>query len=447
MDGRLSPALQVSPQIQRNSNSSYALTINQQAPDRKPSRTLTFIKASIKKFTNIILFRSARLKAKPDTSETSSARIHRHDVSYSASAPSTGSNITSMSTLRYSESTGSTTSLNSQIGPANFSIKDIHDATGKFSPKNQIGQGGFGTVYKGSIRNGSLVAIKRAKPSMYDTRLSTEFKNEVLTLSRIEHKNLVRLFGYVESGEERILVLEYVGNGTLRDHLDGRMGNVLEIAERLDIAIDVAHAVTYLHTYTERSIIHRDIKPSNILITDKLGAKVSDFGLARFVSEDPGATHISTKVKGTAGYLDPEYMKTYQLTEKSDVYSFGVLLVELVSGRHPIEQNRPHKERSTVKWAMQKLKEREAVLVMDPTVRRNSAATYASEAILKLARQCVAPTRQLRPSMKRCAEVLWEIRKNHQDKKAASTPRRASANFAAPPHTHSDTDKLKYISA
>uniref|UniRef100_A0A7N0UN19 Protein kinase domain-containing protein n=1 Tax=Kalanchoe fedtschenkoi TaxID=63787 RepID=A0A7N0UN19_KALFE len=344
MDGRLSPALQTSSPARRNSSSSQALTVYSQAPRKKPNKILRSVKAAVKKFTNIIIFRSKGAKPKSTTPDTSS--IHRRDVSYSASAPSTETNITSTSTLRHSESYGSSTSLNAQLGTFNFSIKDIHEATGKFSSKYEIGKGGFGIVYKGRFRDGSLVAIKRAKQSIYNPSLSKEFKNEVLTLSRIEHQNLVRLFGYLEHGDERILVLEYVGNGTLKDHLDGRMGNVLEMAERLDIAIDVAHAVTYLHTYTELTIIHRDIKPSNILITEKLKAKVSDFGLARLASEDPGATHISTQAKGTAGYMDPEYLRTYQLTEKSDVYSFGVLLVELVSGRHPIEQNRPAKERS-----------------------------------------------------------------------------------------------------
>lgn len=159
-------------------------------------------------------------------------------------------------------------------------------------------------------------------------------------------------------------------------------GGVLEIGARLDIMIDVAHAITYLHTYTGKiiflihitaclchtimlvfclsyhiivhvadpPIIHRDIKSTNILITDKLRAKVADFGFARLGAEDPAATHISTQIKGTAGYLDPEYLKTYQLTEKSDVYSFGVLLVEMITGRHPIESNRTINERITTRW-------------------------------------------------------------------------------------------------
>ncbi|XP_052186277.1 calmodulin-binding receptor-like cytoplasmic kinase 1 isoform X3 [Diospyros lotus] len=276
----------------------------------------------------------------------------------------------------------------------------IDDSTGS-SNKSQFG-------FKNSNFNGSS---KTSGQVQTDNNLFAEFKNEVLTLSKIEHLNLVRLLGYMEHGDERIIVVEYVSNGTLREHLDGIRGIELGIAERLDIAIDVAHAVTYLHTYADRSIIHRDIKASNILITEKLRAKVADFGFARLAADDPGATHISTQVKGTAGYLDPEYLKTYQLTDKSDVYSFGVLLVELVTARYPLEPTKPIKERVTVRWAMQKLKEGEAVVTMDPRMQRNPASVRGVEKILKLAQQCLAPQRQSRPSMKQCCEVLWGIRK------------------------------------
>ncbi|XP_071715569.1 calmodulin-binding receptor-like cytoplasmic kinase 2 [Rutidosis leptorrhynchoides] len=296
-----------------------------------------------------------------------------------------------------------------------LSFQDICKATGNFSASNIIGEGGFGTVYKGTLKNGSIVAIKRAKKDNFDKGTPVEFKNEIRTLSKIEHLNLVRFYGFVEHGDEHIILVEYVANGTLREHLDGKRGNGLEIGERLDIIIDVAHAVTYLHTYTDVPIIHRDIKSSNILITDKLRAKVADFGFARISIEDPEATHISTQVKGTAGYLDPEYLSTYQLTDRSDVYSFGVLLVELVTGRLPIELNKVPSEKITIKWAMQRLKGGEVVLAMDPKLKRNPASLMVVEKVLRVARQCLAPTRQSRPSMKKCAEILWRIRKDYHE--------------------------------
>ncbi|KAJ4979905.1 hypothetical protein NE237_010685 [Protea cynaroides] len=151
--------------------------------------------------------------------------------------------------FKYAGSKSSSNSTNTKNGVL-FSIEEIYKATENFSPANKIGDGGFGTVYKGKLRDGTVVAIKRAQKNMYDKHLSAEFKTEIQTLSTIEHLNLVRLLGYLEEKEERIIVMEYVSNGTLRQHLDGFRGQWLELAERLAIAIDIAHAVTYLHTYT-----------------------------------------------------------------------------------------------------------------------------------------------------------------------------------------------------
>ncbi|MCO5602996.1 hypothetical protein L7F22_057138 [Adiantum nelumboides] len=231
-----------------------------------------------------------------------------------------------------------------------FSIAELNKATNNFSPLVKLGQGGFGTVYKGKLKDGRVVAIKRAKKNHDNAQLSAEYCNELKTLSSIDHLNLVKFIGYAEEGPECILVVEYVTNGNLRQHLDGQYGIVLDLATRLDIAIDVAHAITYLHLYADQSIIHRDIKSTNILLTDNFRAKVSDFGFSRIGPSDFNATHVSTQVKGTVGYVDPEYLKTYQLTQKSDVYSFGVLLVELFTGRRPIEQKRQPKERITTRW-------------------------------------------------------------------------------------------------
>ncbi|XP_062209895.1 calmodulin-binding receptor-like cytoplasmic kinase 2 isoform X2 [Phragmites australis] len=233
-------------------------------------------------------------------------------------------------------------------GRTNFSLTEIQKATKNFSPNLKIGQGGSGTVYKGQLADGSLIAVKRAKKNVYDKHMGREFRNEIETLQRIEHLNLVRFLGYLEFGGEQLIIVEYVPNGNLREHLECLNGKLLEFSLRLDIAIDVAHAITYLHTYSDHPVIHRDIKSSNILLTNNCRAKVADFGFAKLAPTD--ASHVSTQVKGTAGYLDPEYLRTYQLNEKSDVYSFGVLLVELVTGRRPIEPKRAIIERVTAKW-------------------------------------------------------------------------------------------------
>ncbi|XP_050236607.1 calmodulin-binding receptor-like cytoplasmic kinase 2 isoform X1 [Mercurialis annua] len=317
-------------------------------------------------------------------------------------------------------------------GSLRFTMKEIYKATKNFSPSLKVGQGGFGTVYKGRLEDGTFVAVKRAKKSVYEKHLGVEFQSEIQTLAQVEHLNLVKLYGFLEHGEERIIVVEYVSNGTLRDHLECMHGNVLPLATRLDIVIDVAHAITYLHTYADHPIIHRDIKSSNILLTESFRAKVADFGFARMAADsDSGATHVSTQVKGTAGYLDPEYLKTYQLTDKSDVYSFGVLLVELVTGRRPIEPKRELKERITTRWAMQKFSEGYAVSTMDPRLDRTPANNLLLEKILELALQCLAPRRQSRPSMKYCVEILWRIRKDCQEI-AGSDFRTFSSNSSGP---------------
>ncbi|XP_064939657.1 calmodulin-binding receptor-like cytoplasmic kinase 2 isoform X2 [Musa acuminata AAA Group] len=296
-----------------------------------------------------------------------------------------------------------------------FNMEEILQATKNFSPSLKVGQGGFGTVYKGMLDDGTLIAVKRAKTSMHDNHVSVEFQSEIKILGQIEHFNLVRFFGYLEDNDERVIVVEYVPNGTLREHLDGFRGSYLDLSSRLDIAVDVAHAVTYLHMYADNPIIHRDIKSSNILLTENLRAKVADFGFARLGVNEAGVTHISTQVKGTAGYLDPEYIRTYQLTDKSDVFSFGVLLVELISARRPIERKRILKERVTIKWAMKKFREGRTIQILDPNLPQTPANNLALERIIELALQCLAPFRQSRPCMRSCAEILWNIRKDHRE--------------------------------
>ncbi|XAR63038.1 Non-specific serine/threonine protein kinase [Bertholletia excelsa] len=308
-------------------------------------------------------------------------------------------------------------------GSVKFTISDIYKATRNFSPALKIGQGGFGTVYKGQLEDGTPVAIKRAKKLVYDNKhLRVEFEREIQTLGQVEHLNLVKFYGYLEHEHERLVVVEFVPNGTLREHLDCMYGSFLDLGTRLDIAIDVAHAITYLHTYTDHPIIHRDIKSSNILLTENLRAKVADFGFARLAADsDSGATHVSTQVKGTAGYLDPEYLRTYQLTEKSDVYSFGVLLVELITGRRAIEPKRELKERVTPKWAMAKFSDGDAISLLDPKLEQSAANRFVMEKMLDLAWQCLAPHKHDRPAMKKCAQVLWGIRKEYRESMASDS--------------------------
>ncbi|KAJ8450509.1 hypothetical protein Cgig2_002194 [Carnegiea gigantea] len=216
-----------------------------------------------------------------------------------------------------------------------FSFEEVKHFTDNFSGRSEIGSGGYGKVYKGKLNTGQLVAIKRAKQGSLQGAL--EFKTEIELLSRVHHKNVVNLVGFCYDEGEQMLIYEYVTNGSLKATLSGKSGIWLNWPTRLNIALGAARGLAYLHELADPPIIHRDIKSDNILLDDQLNAKVADFGLCKPLSDNRG--HVTTQVKGTMGYLDPEYYNTQMLTEKSDVYSFGVLMLELVTGKNPIEQN------------------------------------------------------------------------------------------------------------
>lgn len=350
--------------------------------------------------------RREQVEQKALTKEQNSA----DSISTSAGSTSTDKNLTPPHKVPQSPPRFPFFSEQNRIGSLQLSINQIIKATENFSPSMKLGEGGFGTVYKGVLSDGRVVAIKRAKREHFST-LRDEFMTEVKLLAKIDHLSLVRLLGYTENGNERIIITEYVPNGTLREHLDGIYGHILDFSQRLEIAIDVAHALTYLHMYAERPIIHRDVKASNILLTESFRAKVSDFGFAKAGPTEAGQTHISTQVKGTAGYLDPEYLRTYQLTLKSDVFSFGILLIELLSARRPVEMKRALEERITIRWAFAKFTEGNVEEVLDPNLQEDLNVDVLTK-MLRLAFHCAAPTRLNRPLMKEVGEQLWEIRKD-----------------------------------
>ncbi|CAL0325658.1 unnamed protein product [Lupinus luteus] len=292
-----------------------------------------------------------------------------------------------------------------------FNLSQVVRATRNFSESLQIGEGGFGTVYKAELEDNVIVAVKRAKREQFES-LKTEFRSEVELLAKIDHRNLVKLLGYIDNENERILITEFVTNGTLREHLDGLRRRILDFNQRLGIAIDVAHGLTYLHQYAEKQIIHRDVKSSNILLTESMRAKVADFGFAKLGPMNSDQTHVSTKVKGTVGYLDPDYMKTNQLTPKSDVYSFGILLLEIVTGRRPMELKKTVEERITLRWAFRKFNEGSFVELVDPLMEEAVNRDVVMK-IFDLAFQCAAPVRADRPDMKSVAEQLWTIRADY----------------------------------
>ncbi|KAL3685577.1 hypothetical protein R1sor_003599 [Riccia sorocarpa] len=231
-------------------------------------------------------------------------------------------------------------------GARYFSFNDIKKATGNFGEKNVIGVGGYGKVFRGTMPDGEVVAIKRAQEGSMQG--NDEFKNEIELLSRVHHKNLVSLLGffYDKDHNEQMLIYQYMPNGTVTYHIytwfkaTGRTGDPPTWQTRLNIALGSAKGLAYLHEMANPPVIHRDIKSTNILLDDKWVAKVADFGLSKTAPPEGSKGHVSTQVKGTLGYMDPEYYMTQKLTEKSDVYSFGVVLLELLTARAPIENNR-----------------------------------------------------------------------------------------------------------
>uniref|UniRef100_A0A6N2LGT4 non-specific serine/threonine protein kinase n=1 Tax=Salix viminalis TaxID=40686 RepID=A0A6N2LGT4_SALVM len=227
-------------------------------------------------------------------------------------------------------------------GVKDFSYAEMALATNKFNSSSQVGRGGYGKVYKGILADGRTVAIKRAEEGSLQGE--KEFLTEIELLSRLHHRNLVSLLGYCDEQGEQMLVYEFMPNGTLRDHLSVKGKETLSFAKRMKIAVASAKGILYLHTEADPPIFHRDIKASNILLDSRYNAKVADFGLSRLAPvpdlEGSVPDHISTVVKGTPGYLDPEYFLTHKLTDKSDVYSLGVVFLELLTGRQPISHGK-----------------------------------------------------------------------------------------------------------
>ncbi|PHT48046.1 Proline-rich receptor-like protein kinase PERK9 [Capsicum baccatum] len=228
-----------------------------------------------------------------------------------------------------------------------FTYQELVEATNDFSVKNELGKGGFGCVYKGYLADGRYVAVKQL--NIGGSQGEREFRAEVEIISRIHHRHLVSLVGYCISENKRLLVYDYVSNNTLYFHLHAQGRPVMSWATRIKIAVGAARGIAYLHEDCNPRIIHRDIKSSNILLDDNFEARVSDFGLAKLAQD--AESHITTRVVGTFGYMAPEYASTGKLTEKSDVYSFGVVLLELITGRKPVDTSQPPGQENLVEWA------------------------------------------------------------------------------------------------
>lgn len=287
-----------------------------------------------------------------------------------------------------------------------FTAEELEKATDNYSESRILGRGGYGTVYKGILSNGKIAAIKRSK--VVDQSQIEQFINEVIVLSQINHRNVVKLLGCCLETEVPLLVYEYITNGTLFDHIHTKSKvSALPWETRLRIAAETAGVLSYLHSSASTPIIHRDIKSTNILLDDHYTAKVADFGASRLVPLDQEG--LCTIVQGTIGYLDPEYLHTSQLTEKSDVYSFGVVLIELLTGKKAISFDGPEEERNLGMYFVSALKEHRLAEVVDDGVSKEANPEQLNE-VARLARRCVRVKGEERPTMKEVAMELEGLR-------------------------------------
>nr|XP_017233373.1 PREDICTED: LOW QUALITY PROTEIN: wall-associated receptor kinase-like 1 [Daucus carota subsp. sativus]XP_017233376.1 PREDICTED: LOW QUALITY PROTEIN: wall-associated receptor kinase-like 1 [Daucus carota subsp. sativus] len=291
-----------------------------------------------------------------------------------------------------------------------FTSKELEKATDHFNVDRILGQGGQGTVYKGMLTDGKIVAVKKSK--IEDETKLEHFINEVVILSQINHRNVVKLHGCCLETEVPLLVYEFIPNGTLFEYIHDRNENFpLTWDVRVRVATEVAGALSYLHSAASIPIYHRDIKSSNILLDEKHRAKVADFGTSRNISIDQ--THLTTRVQGTFGYLDPEYFQTSQFTDKSDVYSFGVVLVELLTGERPILRPRlDDQERSLVAHFVLAMEQGRIFDILDSQILKEGMKEEITR-FAELAYRCLNLNGRRRPSMKQVAAELESIRMPH----------------------------------
>ncbi|XP_019185428.1 PREDICTED: cysteine-rich receptor-like protein kinase 2 [Ipomoea nil] len=286
-------------------------------------------------------------------------------------------------------------------GPENYRYKDLKAATKGFSQENKLGQGGFGDVYKGTLKNGDVVAVKKL---VISSRAKADFETEVRLITNVHHRNLIRLLGCSAKGEELLLVYEYMANASLDRYIYGDKRGMLNWKQRVDIILGTAMGLVYLHQQFHVCIIHRDIKSSNILLDDDFQPKIADFGLARLLPQNQ--SHVSTKFAGTLGYTAPEYAIHGHLSEKVDIYSFGIVILEIISGRRSSDIRVEPVTEYLLEQAWKLYENEEHLRLVDSTLDPNDYTTEEVKRILEIALVCTQSPPSLRPSMSELVIML-----------------------------------------
>ncbi|PIA28555.1 hypothetical protein AQUCO_06800008v1 [Aquilegia coerulea] len=284
-----------------------------------------------------------------------------------------------------------------------FTYKELHTATSGFSEENKLGEGGFGSVYWGKTTDGLQIAVKKLKAM--NSKAEMEFAVEVEVLGRVRHKNLLGLRGYCAGADQRLIVYDYMPNLSLLSHLHGQFSNEVQLdwKRRISIAIGSAEGLVYLHHEVTPHIIHRDIKASNVLLNSDFEPLVADFGFAKLIPD--GVSHMTTRVKGTLGYLAPEYAMWGKVSESCDVYSYGILLLEILTGRKPIEKLPGGVKRTITEWAEPYILKGKFKDLLDPKLKGNCDENQLKQAI-NVAALCVQSEPERRPNMKEVVNLL-----------------------------------------
>ncbi|KAK5818519.1 putative receptor protein kinase TMK1 [Gossypium arboreum] len=355
-------------------------------------------------------------KRKRESEGPNSIVVHSKDpsdpeniVKIAVSNNTSGSSFSKTATSsRSSHSSATQKSHVTEAGNLIISVQVLRKGTNDFAEENELGRGGFGTVYKGVLGDGTELAVKRMEAGVISNKALDEFQSEIAVLSKVRHRHLVSLLGYSIEGNERLLVYEFMSQGALSKHLFHWKSLKLEPLSwrrRLCIALDVARGMEYLHNLARQTFIHRDLKSSNILLDDDFRAKVSDFGLVKLAPD--GEKSVATRLAGTFGYLAPEYAVMGKITTKVDVFSYGVVLMELVTGLTALDEGRSEESRYLAEWFWQIKSNKEKLMAaIDPALEVNDETYESIATIAELAGHCTTREPYHRPDMGHVVNVL-----------------------------------------